>query len=157
MLRNLPANAGDIRDTGSILGLGISPGGGHDNPLQYSCLEKPMDRGAWRAAFHRVTKSWTWLIKTEHTHEKIHHIWLPYSLINVQQFTFYTKYKLTLFFLDKPILFFLISQFLILVFINIQVSYLIWSKKSAKSTKELAGRKSWKPKSSLPFFWRLFL
>ena len=43
MVKNLPANAGDIRDTGSILGLGISPGGGHGNPLQYSFLENPMD------------------------------------------------------------------------------------------------------------------
>ena len=50
-------NAGDIRDVGSILGSGRSPGGGHGNPLQYSCLENPMDRGAWRAIIHGVTKS----------------------------------------------------------------------------------------------------
>ena len=49
MIKNLPINAGDIRDVGSVTGLGISPGGGHGNPLQYSCLENPMDRGAWRA------------------------------------------------------------------------------------------------------------
>ena len=61
MVRNLPANAGDIRDAGSVLGLGRSPGGGHGNPLQYSCLENPMDRGAWQATAHRVTKSWTQL------------------------------------------------------------------------------------------------
>ena len=54
-----PANAGNIRDVGSIPGLGRSPGGGHDNPLQYSCLENPMDKGAWRATVHRVAKSWT--------------------------------------------------------------------------------------------------
>ena len=59
MLKNLPANAGDVRDTGSIPGLGRSPGGGHGNSLQYSCLENPMDRGAWRATVHRVSKSWT--------------------------------------------------------------------------------------------------
>ena len=47
------------RDLGSISGLGSSPGGGHGNPLQYSCLENPMDRGAWGAAVYRVTKSWT--------------------------------------------------------------------------------------------------
>ena len=47
MVKNLPANAGDIREVGSIPGLGRSPGGGHGNPLQYSCLENPMDRGAW--------------------------------------------------------------------------------------------------------------
>ena len=46
--KNLPASAGDIRDTGSISGLGRSSGGGYDNPLQYSCLENPMDRGAGR-------------------------------------------------------------------------------------------------------------
>ena len=49
VIKNMPANAGDIRDTGLIPGLGISPRRGHGNPLQYSCLENPMDRGAWRA------------------------------------------------------------------------------------------------------------
>ena len=49
-------NAGDL---GSIPGLGRSPGGGHGNPLQYSCLEDPMDRGAWPAIVHAVTKSQT--------------------------------------------------------------------------------------------------
>ena len=46
MVKNLPANAGDVRDVGSITGLGRSPGGGHGNPLQYSCLENPMEGGA---------------------------------------------------------------------------------------------------------------
>ena len=46
MVKNPPANAGDIRDVGLILGLGRSPGGGHGNPVQYSCLENLMDRGA---------------------------------------------------------------------------------------------------------------
>jgi len=55
----LPANAGDGRDLGLILGLGRSPGVGNGNPLQYSCLEKPMDKGAWWAAVHGVTKSQT--------------------------------------------------------------------------------------------------
>ena len=59
MVKNLPANAEDIRDSGLIPRSGRSPGGGHGNPLQYSCLENPMDRGAWRAPVHRVTKSWT--------------------------------------------------------------------------------------------------
>ena len=57
MVKNLPANAGDVRDTGSIPGLERSPGGGHDNPFQYSCLENPMDRGAWWATVHRVAES----------------------------------------------------------------------------------------------------
>ena len=52
VVKKPPANAGDIRDTGSIPGSGRSPGGGHRNPLQYSCLENPMDRGAWQAAVH---------------------------------------------------------------------------------------------------------
>ena len=53
------ANAGDIRDMGSIPGLGRCPGGGHGNLLQYSCLENPMDRGAWQAMLHRVAKNGT--------------------------------------------------------------------------------------------------
>ena len=56
MVRNSPANAGDIRDVGSIPGCGKSPEGGHDNPLQYSCLENPMDRGAWWATVHGVAE-----------------------------------------------------------------------------------------------------
>ena len=61
VVKNLPASAGDIRDTGSIPGWGRSPGGGHGHPLQYSCLETTMDRRAWRIMVHRVTKVWTWL------------------------------------------------------------------------------------------------
>ena len=57
-VKNQPANA-DVRDAGSIPGLGRSPAGGHSNPLQYSCLENPMDRGAWQATVHRVAQSWT--------------------------------------------------------------------------------------------------
>ena len=60
VVNNMPANAGDLRDTGSILGSGRSPGEGHGNPLQYSCLENPMDRRAWWA-IDGVTKSWTQL------------------------------------------------------------------------------------------------
>ena len=59
VVKNPPANAGDIRGVGSTPGSGGSPGGGHDSTLQYPFLEKPMDRGAWRAAVHGVTKSWT--------------------------------------------------------------------------------------------------
>ena len=57
MVKNLPANAGHIRDVGSIPGSGRSPGGGHGNPLQYACLEDPMDRGAEWATVYGVTKS----------------------------------------------------------------------------------------------------
>ena len=56
-VKNLPANSGDIRDVGSIPGSGRSPGGGHGNPLQYSCLGNLMDRGAWKATVHGFTKS----------------------------------------------------------------------------------------------------
>ena len=59
MVKNPPANAVDMRDEGSIPGSGRSPGGGHRNPLQYSSLEDPMDRGAWWAMVHGATKSWT--------------------------------------------------------------------------------------------------
>ena len=57
VVKNPPASAGDIRDAGLIPGSGTSPGGGHGNPPQYSCLENPMDRGAWWATVHGVTKN----------------------------------------------------------------------------------------------------
>ena len=57
MVKKLPANAGGVRDADSIPGSERSPGGGHGNPLQYSCLENPLDRGAWQAIVHRVAKS----------------------------------------------------------------------------------------------------
>ena len=59
MVKNLPANAGDLRDSGSIPGSGRTPGGGPGNPLQYSCPENCMDRGVWQAAVHVVAKSGT--------------------------------------------------------------------------------------------------
>ena len=59
VVKNLPVSAGDIRDTDSIPGSGRSPGGRHGNPLQYSCLENPMDRGARRATVYGVKKSGT--------------------------------------------------------------------------------------------------
>ena len=59
VVKNPTANAGEVRDVGSIPGLGRSLGGGHGNPLQYPCLENPKDRGTQRAMVHRITKSWT--------------------------------------------------------------------------------------------------
>ena len=59
VVKNPPARVGDARAMGWIPALGRSPGGGQGNPLQYSCLENPMDRGAWRATVHRVIKSLT--------------------------------------------------------------------------------------------------
>ena len=70
VVKNLPANAGDLRDVGLIPGSGRSPGVGNGNPLQYPCLENPMDRGAWWATVHGVTKNQTLLkgLSTRHTH-----------------------------------------------------------------------------------------
>ena len=68
VVKHLPVNAGDARDLGSIPGSGRSPGEGNGNPLQYSCLENPMDRGAWWATVHGVAKSWTWLSNWVCTH-----------------------------------------------------------------------------------------
>ena len=59
VVKNPLANAGDIRDVGSIPGSGRSPREGRGNPLQYSCLENPMDRGPWQATVHRIAESWT--------------------------------------------------------------------------------------------------
>ena len=59
MVKNLPAKAEDVRDMGLIPGSGRSPGGGNGNSFQYSCMENPMDREAWRAIVYRVAKSQT--------------------------------------------------------------------------------------------------
>ena len=59
VVKNPPVDAGNIRDSGLIRKVGRSPGGGHGNPLQYSCLENPMDQGAWRAIVHKVAESQT--------------------------------------------------------------------------------------------------
>ena len=61
LVKNLPANAGDARDVGSIPGLGRSSGGGHGNPFQDPCMENPMKRGAWQTTVYGIAKSWTWL------------------------------------------------------------------------------------------------
>ena len=58
MVKNPPANTGDSGDAGSVLGSGRSPGGGHGNPLQYSCLQTPTDGEAWQATVHRVIEEW---------------------------------------------------------------------------------------------------
>ena len=57
LVKNPPADAGDVTDTGLVPGSGRSPGGRRGNPLQYSCLENPMDRGAWPDSVHRFAKS----------------------------------------------------------------------------------------------------
>ena len=67
MVKNPPASARDVGDSSFILGLGRCPGGGNGYPLQYSCLENPMDRGAWWAAVHRVTENWMQLSQCSQT------------------------------------------------------------------------------------------
>ena len=70
MVKNPPANAGDVSDTGLIPGLGRSAGGGNGNPLQYSCLGNPIDREAWWATVPGLTKSQTRLSTHAHTRNK---------------------------------------------------------------------------------------
>ena len=73
VIKNPSASVVDVRDVGSIAGSGKSPGGGSSNALLYSCLESPMDRGAWWAPVHRVSKSQTQLKQlSAHTHTHIH-------------------------------------------------------------------------------------
>ena len=69
VVKNPPANSGDIRDAGSVPGLGGSPGGGHGNPLLCFCLENLMDRGAWWATVHRVAESRTRLSDSVHSEQ----------------------------------------------------------------------------------------
>ena len=69
VLENLPASAGVVRDVGLTPGSGRSLRGGNGSPFQYSCLENPMDTGAWRATVHRVAESWTWPMRhSTYTH-----------------------------------------------------------------------------------------
>ena len=70
VVKNLPANAADMKDVGLISGWGRSPGGSDGNPLQYSCLKNSMDRGAWQATMHRVAKHQTRL-EQQSTHTRI--------------------------------------------------------------------------------------
>ena len=69
LVKNPPANTGDLRDVGLIPGSGRLPGGGQDNPFQYSCLENPMDREAWWGTAHRVTESD--MAETLSTHDSV--------------------------------------------------------------------------------------
>ena len=73
VVKTLSANVGDVKDTGSIPGSGRSSGGGYGNPLPYSCLENPTDRGGWWAKIHRVAKSRTHLKQlSTHAHTHTH-------------------------------------------------------------------------------------
>ena len=71
VVKSLLANAGDVRDVGLIPRSGRSPGGEHGNPLQYSCLENPVNREAWQAIVHRVAQSWTRLKRLSSSSKQI--------------------------------------------------------------------------------------
>jgi len=84
VLKNLPANAGDSGDAGSIPGSGRTPVGGNGYPLQYSCLGTPMDRGAWQATVHGVAKEWdmTEQLKNNNSNNGFHELFIYSEHIN---------------------------------------------------------------------------
>ena len=92
VIKDFPANAGATRDADSIPELGRSPGGGHDSLHQYSCLVNPMDRGAWLAPVHRVTKSQTQLkqLNTQFTHVTKVKVKVPQSCLTLRDPMAYT-------------------------------------------------------------------
>jgi len=85
-VKNLPANSGDVRERSSVPGLGRSPGVGNGNSLQYSCLENPMDRGAWRAMVLTVRKSRTQLKQLRMHAELINNVVLVPCVVLVLDF-----------------------------------------------------------------------
>ena len=99
MVKNPPANAGHVRDASSTPESGRSPGAGHGNPLQYSCVDNSLDRGAWRATVHRVAKSGTQLKQhntteaTSHTHTHTH----THTLVLFQVLFFFLRNLQTVF------------------------------------------------------------
>ena len=86
VVKNLPASAGDARDAGSVFRLGRSPGIGNGNPLQYSCLENPMDRGTWQATVHAVTESDTTECMHIRTHTCTH---VPVGAFHIGSYVFF--------------------------------------------------------------------
>ena len=112
MVKHLPDNAGDTRDVSLIPGLGRSPGKGNGNPPQYSCLENPTDRGAWRATAHGVTKSQTQLSDqttaanpgTDGKHEGLCFSWSPTLCITAPWCILFIYFFLEL--MKHPVLFF---------------------------------------------------
>ena len=84
VIKNPPATAGDARDTGSIPGSGRSPGGGHGNPVKYSCLENPIDKGVWWVTVHGITKSRTQLKACTQTHTDLNIVQAPFFKFSEQ-------------------------------------------------------------------------
>ena len=101
--KNLLASVGDVRAAGSVLRSGRSLGGGHGNPLQYYCLEKPRDRGAWQTTVYRFAKSWTWLKQlSTHTYfsdDSCFILLLGISLVIWSLFWFHINFRSVLFLL----------------------------------------------------------
>ena len=128
VVKNPPANAGDVRNAGLIPGSGRSPGGGHGNPPQYSRLENPMDRGAWQAMVHRVTKWWTQLKQlSTHTCMVIlcFIIWGTARLFSKAVVAFYILTSCVWAFnISIQLLYFLFSNFLILAILVFAEWYL---------------------------------
>ena len=83
MAQTVKTLACNVAAPGSIPGVGRSPGEGNGNPLQYSCLENSIDRGAWRATVHRITKSWTQL---SDEHFTFTHIYIKFDILNCVRF-----------------------------------------------------------------------
>ena len=94
VVKNPPANAGDLRDVSSIPGLGRSPGGGHGNPLQYSCLKNLMDRRVWKASVHWVTKSRTQLKQLSRHTCTMCHIYYDFVIVLTVLYISYLTYIL---------------------------------------------------------------
>ena len=117
VVKNLPATAGDVRDVGSIPGLGRSPGEGHVNPLQYSCLENPMDGGAWWATVHRVAKSWTRLKQLSmHAEKPTSLLCLPLLLIYTFIYSLFSSFAVLIY-----------QSFLINLFDDMIFFFFFWS------------------------------
>ena len=93
VVKNLPVNTPDVRDSDLIPGWGRSPGEGNGNPLQYSCLGNPMGRGAWQAIVHRVAENWTRLSTHVHTYSSYHFNHLQvHNLVTLTTFTMLGNY-----------------------------------------------------------------
>ena len=86
LVKNSAASAGDVRDVDSVPGLGRSPGGGHGNSLQCSCLENPMYRGVWRVTVHGITKSQTWLKRHKSVSQGVHDSKMSLVILSLIQY-----------------------------------------------------------------------